>query len=136
MTTANLDIPLEYDARQPLPPLIATGTRGAAWFGVAVVAVLVVIYALLLNPYWVRHGDGEVFLAIARNLVQGHGYQFNGQPVQIAPPGWPLVLAAAMNLTNQLLWLKLLPMLSVIGFLGVSYVILTRYITPIIAGLC
>src|SRR5262245_52912212 len=136
MTAVDANIPLEYDPRQPLPPLIATGTRSASLFGAVVVAVLAAIHALLLNPYWVRHGDGEVFLAIARNLVGGQGYRFNGQPVQILPPGWPLVLAAAMKVSTSLLWLKLLPMLSVIGFVSISYAILTRYTTPIIAALC
>jgi hypothetical protein len=134
--TANLDGALDYDPRKPLAPLIARGTRAAFWFSAAVIVLLAGIYSLLINPFWVRHGDGEVFLGIARNLVQGRGYRFNGQPVQIVPPGWPLVLAAAMTLTTKLLWLKLLPMLSMIGFLSISYVILLRYTTPIVAALC
>jgi hypothetical protein len=135
-TTTNIPLPLDFDARHPLPPLIRTGTRTALWFSAAVVALLAILYALLLNPFWVRHGDGEVFLSIARNLALGRGYRFNGQPVQIVPPGWPVVLAAAMKLTSKLLWLKLLPMLSMVGFLALSYVILLRFTTPIVAALC
>ena len=75
-----------------------------------ILALLVAIFLALHNPYWIRHGDSEVFLSLARNIAGGQGYRFNSQPVAIVPPGWPLVLAAAMKFTTSLALLKLLPM--------------------------
>src|SRR5689334_6782952 len=63
-------------------------------------AALFVAYALLQNPYWVRHGDSEAFMSIARSLARGEGFRFNGQPVSTFPPGWPVVLAGAFKLTT------------------------------------
>src|SRR6185295_11272654 len=55
------------------------------------IASLICIYALLQNRYWVPSGDSEVYISIARNIARGDGYTFNGQPVQMVPPGWPVV---------------------------------------------
>ena len=117
-------------------PLIVSGSRAARRLSVAVALLLLVIYALLQNPYWVRFGDSELFISTARSLARGEGFRFNGQPLGIAPPGWPLVLAGALKLTTRLLWLKLIPMASVLGFLWLGYVLLRRFTTPLIAALC
>lgn len=117
-------------------PLITWGSPAARRLGAGLILLLVLLYTLLLNPYWVRFGDSELYLCAARNLAQGKGYNFNGQPIAIAPPGWPLVLAAAMKLTSRLLWLKLIPMASTIGFLIASFFLLRRFTTPLVASLC
>lgn len=136
MTTATSPSPATADAASLSQPLVARGTAAAACcFGV-VVLIILAFYAALQNPYWMRHGDSEVFLSIGRSLVLGEGFRFGGQPVGIVPPGWPLILAAAMKVTAKLAVLKLIPMLCMGGFLAVSWVILNRFTTPLIASLC
>ena len=51
--------------------------------------LLLTLYLLLQNPYWVPSGDGEFYIAAARSLATGEGYRFNGLPIGSAPPGWP-----------------------------------------------
>jgi hypothetical protein len=100
------------------------------WFFIAMTGCAV-LFGLLLNTHWVRSGEGEVYLALARHLALGQGYTFNGEPVAILPPLWPLTLAAAMRIGTAWIFLKLLPMGCMLGFLGMSYWIMLRFATPV-----
>src|SRR5262245_34928361 len=91
-------------------------SRDLIAFGTAV-GILLTMYLLLANPYWVPGGDSEVYTAIARNLAAGKGYTFNGLPVSMVPPGWPWFLAAAMKISPTFLFLKLLTMSCMLGAL-------------------
>jgi len=104
--------------------------------GAAALSLVALLYAILQNHFWVRHGDSELFLSIARSLVRGEGFRFCGQPVAIVPPGWPLVIAGAMKLSSQLFWLKLIPMSCMLGFFAVSFAVLNRYTSPAVAAFC
>ncbi|HVT88982.1 MAG TPA: hypothetical protein VHD56_09030 [Tepidisphaeraceae bacterium] len=118
------------------PPLLQPGSRGSSRLALIVSCFIIALYLLLQNPFWVRHGDSEVFLSLARNIAQGRGYQFNGEPVVRVPQGWPYVLAGAMKISPQIWFLKLLPMTFMLGFLLLSYRLLLECATPLIAGLC
>jgi hypothetical protein len=96
---------------------------------------LLVLYLLLQNPYWVPGGDSEVYTAIARNLAAGKGYTFNGQPVSLLPPGWPLFLGAAMKISPTFLFLKLLTMSCMLGSLAIAYWICRRFASPALCAL-
>src|SRR5439155_14318727 len=98
---------------------------------VAIIVVsLLAIYGLLQNRYWVPSGDSEVYISIARNLARGDGYKFNGQPVAMVPPGWPVVMAGVMKLTPYFLPLKLMAMSCMIGFFAIGYWIARRFVSP------
>ncbi|HEY0302371.1 MAG TPA: hypothetical protein VGC36_13585, partial [Rhizomicrobium sp.] len=101
----------------------------------ATVAAVLVGFALLQNPYWVPGGDSELYVAVARNLLLGNGYMFNGTATQIAPPGWPLLLAALMAVSPTFLLLKLVTMLSMTGALAAYWWILRRFARPATASL-
>src|SRR4051812_22123369 len=75
------------------PRPVVQHAHTSRWAVVAVAVTLLVAYGLLQNPYWVTGGDSEVYTCIARSLAQGKGFVFNGQPVAMVPPGWPLLLA-------------------------------------------
>src|SRR5690349_20940536 len=77
-------------------------TRDWITFSVTV-AILLVTYLCLQNPYWVPGGDSEVYTTIARNLAIGKGYTFNGYPVSMVPPGWPAVLALFIKISPTFL---------------------------------
>jgi 4-amino-4-deoxy-L-arabinose transferase-like glycosyltransferase len=102
----------------------------------ALVACVIALYAPMYHRYWTIGGDGDVFLAVARSLVLGEGYRFNGQPVAIIPPGWPWVLAGALQLTSKFATLKLIPAACLVGFVATSYWVLRRFTTPLGAAAC
>lgn len=96
----------------------------------ATMSVITVLYLALYHPYWVLGGDAEFYLAVARNLARGEGYRYNGQPVGLVPPGWPLILAGGMWLTSNIALLKLLLIGSILIFLGCAFGVLRRYASP------
>ncbi|HMB95530.1 MAG TPA: hypothetical protein VKK61_05785, partial [Tepidisphaeraceae bacterium] len=93
-------------------------------------AIVLVMYLLLQNRYWVPGGDSEVYTTIARNLATGNGYTFNGEPVSMVPPGWSTVMAAAMKISPTFLLLKLLTMSCMLGSLAIMYWICRRFASP------
>jgi hypothetical protein len=96
---------------------------------------LLVLYLLLQNPYWVPGGDSEVYTAIARNLLQGEGHTFNGQPVSMVPPGWSWALAAAMKISPEFRFLKLVTMSCMLGSLAMTYWICRRFASPVVSAM-
>ena len=96
----------------------------------AAMSFIALLYAGLYHPYWARGGDSELYLVVARNLVRGHGYTYNGQPVGLVPPLWPLALGFAMWLTPVIGLLKLLMPLCFLIFLGCCYRVLRRFAGP------
>lgn len=103
-------------------------SRPIFWLCVAMIP-LAIVYLSLLNPYWVPSGDGEVYTCIARSLVRGEGLKFNGSRAAIAPPGWPIVLALAMKISAEFLFLKLVTITSMLGALASAHFILRRFVT-------
>ena len=95
-----------------------------------ILLILLVLYGLLQNRYWVPAGDSEFYIAAARSLARGEGYRFNGLPVASAPPGWPAMMAVVMRITPYFLPLKLLAMGCMIGSLSVAYAIVRRFVSP------
>lgn len=95
---------------------------------------ILLLFVLLLNPFWVPSGDGDLYVAIARSLALGEGYTFNGQQVNICPPGWPLLLAGLMKLSPTFLTFKLLMVACMTVQLSMWYWILRRFVPVIVAA--
>lgn len=104
------------------------------WLLLAIVPVTL-LYLLLQNDYWVPGGDSEVYLAIARNLVQGKGYTYNAEPVAMIPPGWPIVLAGLMLLWPTFAFIKTAMMVFMLASLVMAYLVLLRLVSPRLAAL-
>jgi hypothetical protein len=104
------------------------------WLMFAIVPVAL-LYLLLQNDYWVPGGDSEVYLAIARNLVHGKGYTYNGEPVAMIPPGWPIVLAGLMLIWPTFAFIKTAMMIFMLGSLVLAYFVLLRLMSPKLAAL-
>ena len=94
---------------------------------------MAVIFLATLNPWWVPSGDSEVYLVAARSIYLGEGLEFNGAPVSFVPPGWPLVLAGLFHITTSILWLKVLQIAMLSGFVAMSWRVLRRFVSPGIA---
>lgn len=113
---------------------LVPGSGDRKWFTITLLGMLV-IYGSLQNPYWVPGGDSEAYTSSARDMALGMGYQFNGQPVAMIPPGWPAVMAVVMKITPYFLPLKLLTMTCMIGGLAIGYWIARRFVPPRTAAL-
>ena len=97
----------------------------------ALVVVLGGLYGLCQNGQWAPGGSDDAFyLDIARNLLHSGEYEANGIPVVIIPPGWPVVLAGAMKISDSFVLLNLLPMAFMLGAAGVWYYVLRRLASP------
>jgi hypothetical protein len=131
---ASADKPIVTEERQPLTSPLAPGADDRKWFIITILGMLV-MYGLLQNPYWVPGGDSEFYTSIARDMALGMGYQFNGEPVAMVPPGWPAVMALVMKVTPYFLPLKLLTMGCMIGGLAIGYWIARRFVPPKTAAL-
>src|SRR3954469_22307696 len=102
----------------------------AAWRTWAILVVCIgALYMLMWNPYWVPGGDSELYVAVARSWAMGQRHTFNGQFVSMSPPGWPLVLAAAMKISPSFAFLKLITIASMTFALGLWYWFLLRFTT-------
>ena len=96
--------------------------------------VLLILYGLCQNGQWVPGGgDDAYYLAIARNLANGQGYFWNGEPVLETPPGWPVALALLMQVSTSFAFLNLVLMAMCITAACVWYFILRRFTTPLCA---
>ena len=112
---------------QPARPAARLGE----WPAFAVTMLLLSgLYATLYHTHWVRGGDSEVYLSMARHLVRGEGYMYNGQPVGLVPPLWPMMLAGAMWITDSFAWLKLLMPGLMLAYLASAYWVLRRIARP------
>jgi hypothetical protein len=60
------------------------------------IAIFLVLGLCLIggfNGQWQIEPDSALYLVLARNIVQGHGYTYHGQPHALAYPGLPYALA-------------------------------------------
>jgi len=62
---------------------------------VVITLALTIAFASLTAPYYLFGGDSARYVALARSLAQGNGYQLFGQPDKVFPPGFPLILVPA-----------------------------------------
>jgi len=96
----------------------------------ATLAVCAALFIALFNPFWVPSGDGDLYVAIARSIVQGEGFKFNGQFVNICPPGWPLVIAGVMKLSPTFGAFKIVTIASMLASLAIWFYVLLRITSP------
>jgi hypothetical protein len=96
----------------------------------AVLGGLALLYGLLLSPHWSAGPDTAYYQGIARSLLAGRGYEFNGGPVGRAPPGWPLVLAGAMSLSRSYVFLGAVNAGLLLAAAAGWYRILRRLVEP------
>ena len=46
----------------------------------------------LVHPWYDLTVDGSVYIVTARSLAAGEGYRYLGEPFQVRPPGFPLLI--------------------------------------------
>jgi len=95
-----------------------------------VMLALLGLYGILQNGLFVSNSDGEYYISVARNIALGRGYQYNGQPVGLVPPGWPLVLAGAMRVSGSFAFLTWVTAVLMVAAGGLWFRALLRWTTP------
>jgi 4-amino-4-deoxy-L-arabinose transferase-like glycosyltransferase len=107
------------DERPICDRLLVVADRYRLWLFAAVA----LFYAAAFNGQWRVQPDAALYLSIGRNLAQGHGYTYLGQPNQLAYPGWPVMIAAAFRLfgSASLVPVHLLMLAIAAGTLGAVY---------------
>lgn len=129
--TGEAGSPAALGGREVPLAALAHGKNPGAWKqGAIALLILAVAYGVLQNGRWVSGTDTGYYLSIAKNLVVGKGYTFNGGPVKLIPPLWPLVLAAAMKISTSFWFLNLMPMAGMLMAAGLWYRVLLRLTTP------
>ncbi len=119
----------QSDTTSPQPEAGAEGQR--PWKPSLVLALILgVLYGLLQNGQWGPISDADVYVTVARNIVLGQGFTFNGLPVRVYPPGWPYVLAGLMQVSASFLFLNIVQAAMGLAWLLVFYRILLRLTTP------
>ena len=94
--------------------------------GLLLFLILGIYYGALQNGQWVPISDADLYIAIARDLVHGQGFTFNGMAVKAVPPGWPLALAGAMRVSGSFWFLGIVQMCLMLGAFVLFYRILLR----------
>src|SRR5450432_1624513 len=117
-------------------PMLPLERRGNRRLPAIALLIITILYLLLQNPYWVRYGDSELYLSMARSIARGEGYVYNGQHVSIVTPAWPYILAGAMKISPSLSFLKLLPMFCMLGFFTLAAALLLEITTPMLTACC
>lgn len=111
---------------------VVSAPAGAAdrrWFA-ALMLVLGALYGCLYNGYWLPGGSDDVYyLAVARNMARGLGFQWQGVPPLNIPPLWPAVLALAMKITPSMALVQALPLVLTWTAAGVWYWVLRRVVS-------
>ncbi len=88
------------------------------------------LYGLLQNGQWGPISDADVYVTVARNIVLGQGFTFNGLPVRVYPPGWPYALAGLMRVSSSFLFLNLVQTAMGLAWLLLFYRVLLRLTSP------
>ncbi len=108
------------------PARLPASERFAAWADrhrVLFLGAVVVLYLLGFNGRWRIEPDSALYLSIARNLAEGRGFRYLGQPNNLVYPGLPWLVAGTFELFGSAaLWpANLLMMLSGLATLGLVY---------------
>src|SRR4051812_37796479 len=80
-------------------------------------AALTVFYVLSFNGHWRMEPDSALYLTLGRNVADGLGYTYHGQPHRLAYPGVPWLFAGLFKVFGTK---TVLPHLIVMPLLGLA----------------
>lgn len=90
---------------------------------------MVLVYLAGVTGLWWPTPDSALYQGLAKSLLSGQGYRFNGQLHNTATPGFPLILAALMAVCNPAIYYwaaNLLVVFCGLGALLFSYLAVAR----------
>lgn len=75
----------------------------AAWVDAHVrwiAALIGVIYVLAFSPHWRIGSDSALYMTLGRNIAEGAGYTYHGQPHDLVYPLLPWIVAGVWQITH------------------------------------
>ncbi|MDP6381464.1 MAG: glycosyltransferase family 39 protein, partial [Phycisphaerae bacterium] len=97
------------------------------WHLALAAACVAVVYLAGVTNLWWPTSDSALYLSLARSIVNGEGYQFNGMPHSHVTPGLPLALAGLRWLFGPGYWVpNLFVALCGMACLWLVYATITR----------
>ncbi len=69
---------------------------GARWIGPALALACLASLPFLVHPWYDATYDGSMYVSLARSLLAGEGYTYLGEPFQVRPPGFPVLLVPVL----------------------------------------
>ncbi|HTR47778.1 MAG TPA: glycosyltransferase family 39 protein [Verrucomicrobiae bacterium] len=90
-----------YAVSQTLSALLKRGFVVVVAAGILARLVFVLIPGNALRTPWSGGSDTPAYVTLAQNIVKQRGLEYGGQPTAFRPPGYPLLLAAAMEFCGK-----------------------------------
>lgn len=118
--TTSPEAPQGCAAATPLPRRILTLVDAHRR---TLLALVLLLYAIGFNGQWRVERDSALYLSVGRNLAEGRGYTYQGQPQRLVFPGLPLIFSSTFKVFGpDRLWPAAALML-LMGFatLGLTY---------------
>lgn len=78
--------------------LLAHGLVVGLAAGIALRLLVVILGGNGMRTPWGGGGDTSTYLLLAQNLLDGRGYTYAGVSTALRPPGYPILLAAALKI--------------------------------------
>jgi hypothetical protein len=83
---------------------------------------MLLMYIAGFNGQWRMQPDAALYLSLGRNLAEGKGYTYLGQPHHLAYPGWPFLIAVAFKVFGSHALIAVNAMSTLIALLTVATV--------------
>ena len=87
---------------------------------IGILVLVGLLYVAGVGPKWWPTKDSALYLTLARNLAEGHGYVVDGQPCNFGSPGLPWLLAPVYAAFGE----NFLLMNAVMAAIGIASVLL------------
>jgi len=89
---------------------------------VVVFVLIAMLYVASAPRVWFMKSDSAVYIRLARSLVRGEGYTFNGSPYGKYPPVFPLMLVPVYAALGESLWaMQALVALTGVGAIAMAF---------------
>ena len=120
-------------APAPNRPLIDRLMGGAARIRWVLFALILIAYLAGFNGQWRIDEDSALYLTLARNIADGHGYTLDGQPHDAVEPAVPYLLAGLQLLAGEHFTFTVQAVMLVMGLAALALVyalVRTRFDRP------
>ncbi len=87
-----------------LPPELATSFRPAGlprWLVASLACLVAAAYLACVHGQWWPTSDSALYVGLGRSLLEGHGYQFNGEFCNEVTPGLPCLYALCLAVGGE-----------------------------------
>lgn len=90
--------------------------------------VVVMLYLVSFNSFWHIGNDSALYVELARNIAEGQGFTYHGQPHRWVEPGLPYLLATTFSVGGvETFWPANLTILAIgLATIGLTYAVMLQ----------